>query len=448
MVDFLSVFRPERKKDADEIFRKEALERLSSPERLDELMQIISPRSWLSLLTFACLVGAALVWTVFGRLPTTVSGQGVLIRPRQVVAFQSPASGSLIELLVQTGDVVKTADVLGRIDQAEIRQQLQEERAKLAALQFQDQEISSIQLQQGALQIQQVELEKSAIELQKRDISKRLRDAKALIPVLKQRVENQTRLEELGLAPKKADELLQAQERYLENQDKTAGLDTELKQLESELKQLDGRLQSLSLDTLESSTSRENQIQELQSNIALFELQLESNSQIISKHSGRVVEVAVNLGQRVVQGDRLGSINTSDNSSELVGLTYFSVKDGKKIQPGMKIQIVPETVKRERFGGIVGVVTSVSAFPVSLEGVQSLVGNAEVAKRLTSSEPQIEVSAALEKDETTYSGYRWSSSRGPELVTSSGTTATARVVVEQRAPITYILPSLREIIGL
>jgi hypothetical protein len=43
-----------------EIFRKEALQRLSSPERLDQLMQVVSPHDWLVLGTALVLLGLAL----------------------------------------------------------------------------------------------------------------------------------------------------------------------------------------------------------------------------------------------------------------------------------------------------------------------------------------------------------------------------------------------------
>lgn len=63
------------------IFRKESLERLSSPEQLDQLMQVVSPRSWLPLATLGCLVGAAILWSLVGRIPVTASGQGILVHP-------------------------------------------------------------------------------------------------------------------------------------------------------------------------------------------------------------------------------------------------------------------------------------------------------------------------------------------------------------------------------
>lgn len=60
------------------IFRQEALERLSSPEQLDQLMQIVSPRSWLPLITVGGLLGAAIVWGCEGRIPVTTSSHAIL----------------------------------------------------------------------------------------------------------------------------------------------------------------------------------------------------------------------------------------------------------------------------------------------------------------------------------------------------------------------------------
>ncbi|MBD2071846.1 hypothetical protein H6F93_30730 [Leptolyngbya sp. FACHB-671] len=65
------------------IFRKESLERLSSPEQLDQLMQVVSPKSWLPLASLASLMALALVWGFFGRIPITAVGKGILVHPTQ-----------------------------------------------------------------------------------------------------------------------------------------------------------------------------------------------------------------------------------------------------------------------------------------------------------------------------------------------------------------------------
>jgi HlyD family secretion protein len=412
-------------------------------------MRVVSPKSWLALVTFGALVAVALLWSVLGRLPSTVMGRGVLIHPRQIVDFQAPAAGRLVTFAIQAGDTVKEGDVLGVIDQAGLRQQLQDKRATLQELLTQDQSKNQLQEQQTAFQRQRHELEKRSLQLQYEDFQKRLSDAEAKSPLLKERFDTRMKAETLGLASKISDQRMQAEQVYLENQDRIAEFKAKLKQLESQLKQLDGQEKRLVLENLEASTSRKNQIQELKSSIALDEVQLDRNSQIISKHPGRIVEIAVNIGQMVQPGHRLGSIAVADGATTLVGLTYFPVEAGKKIEPGMKVQIAPDPVERQRFGSILGIVTSVSAFLVTKEGIASRVGNVEVVSALVAQgHPAIEVVATLQRDAATFSGYKWSSSGGPELLMTPGTTTTARVVVEQRAPITYLLPFLRDISGI
>lgn len=65
------------------IFRKESLERLSSPEQLDQLMQVVNAKSWLSLSALGALVGLAVLWSIFGRIPIAISGKGVFVHPTQ-----------------------------------------------------------------------------------------------------------------------------------------------------------------------------------------------------------------------------------------------------------------------------------------------------------------------------------------------------------------------------
>ncbi len=55
------------------IFRKQALERMSSPERLDQLIQIVSPKDWFLLAILLTLGAVSIAWCIWGRLPTTVS---------------------------------------------------------------------------------------------------------------------------------------------------------------------------------------------------------------------------------------------------------------------------------------------------------------------------------------------------------------------------------------
>ena len=56
------------------IYRQHALEHVSSPERLDQLLRVVRPQSWLLLLSIGFALALAVTWSVLGRIPITATG--------------------------------------------------------------------------------------------------------------------------------------------------------------------------------------------------------------------------------------------------------------------------------------------------------------------------------------------------------------------------------------
>ena len=204
---------------------------------------------------------------------------------------------------------------------------------------------------------------------------------------------------------------------------------------------------SLSRDNLQAGAARRGEIHRLRSTIAINEVQIEKNSQIVAAHSGRIIELLSDTGQIVSAGARVARLEVDDASTALVNVAYLAVGDGKKVTPGMRVLITPDTVERQRYGGITGVVLAVSDLAVTTEGARAVLGNADLAQALVGGTTRIEVTASLDADSTTASGYKWSSSAGPGSPVTAGLTGEMRVIVEQRAPITFVLPFLRELSG-
>ena len=98
------------------LFRKEALERLSSPERLDQLMQVVNPRIWLPLVTLGSFLIIGAIWSIFGRIPITVTGQGLLLNPGDIRELQSSNKGQIVKLNIKPGELVKKGDVIATIE--------------------------------------------------------------------------------------------------------------------------------------------------------------------------------------------------------------------------------------------------------------------------------------------------------------------------------------------
>src|SRR5688572_18363477 len=101
----------------NKLFRSVALERLSTPERLDELMEVTTPRGWLGMAALWATLGAAIAWGLLGSIPTVVSGQGILIRDGSVVTVESPAAGQVMDLFVNVGDSIREEQLVARVVQ-------------------------------------------------------------------------------------------------------------------------------------------------------------------------------------------------------------------------------------------------------------------------------------------------------------------------------------------
>jgi hypothetical protein len=61
------------------LFRQKALQKLASPEQLDQLMSITTPRRWFLLLGLAGLLLTIIIWSVLATVPTTLDADGVLL---------------------------------------------------------------------------------------------------------------------------------------------------------------------------------------------------------------------------------------------------------------------------------------------------------------------------------------------------------------------------------
>ncbi|WP_445633144.1 NHLP bacteriocin system secretion protein [Nostoc sp. DSM 114161] len=467
-----------------DLFRKEALERASSPEELDQIMQVVSPKKWLPLVAVGSLVATGLTWSFLGRIPITVTGTGIIVYPSTVTLFQSPIAGKLRTINVRVGDYVTRGDVLATLDQSELLKQLQLVRSKLQQLQAQDRAANLVQLQrqnadkeaikqqrQSLLQnLQAVQkltpiLREKGLDSIARDRANQTQSLQALqqlLPTFKQRWDNRNKLLEEGAIS--GDSVLQSQQDYLNAVSQINEAESQLKQLDvkeadaqrqylenlnaikdlqAQLKQLDSKEATAAQQDLDAVTNRRKEIQEAQRNIAQLALQLSSSSLVKSNYSGRVLEISATPGQVVLQGTPIGTIAAQQRAAKPVSVAFFPVGDGKQIQPGMKLQVTPTTVQRERFGGIIGAVTEVSAFPVTKEGALSVVGNSEFVEAIMSQGPQMLITARLQPDNSTFSEYKWSSSQGPQMKVTSGTTTSVQVIVEERAPITFVLPILR-----
>ncbi|MCR5102280.1 MAG: hypothetical protein K6B41_13060 [Butyrivibrio sp.] len=59
------------------IFREKSIERVSSPEQLDDYIRVISPGIWMVICAILLLLIAILAWAVFGTIPVKTADGAV-----------------------------------------------------------------------------------------------------------------------------------------------------------------------------------------------------------------------------------------------------------------------------------------------------------------------------------------------------------------------------------
>ena len=114
----------------------------------------------------------------------------------------------------------------------------------------------------------------------------------------------------------------------------------------------------------------------------------------------------------------------------------------------MPAQISPSTVDRESVGALHGDVISVSEFPVTSEGIVSVLQSHELAQTFTQTGPPYSARIRLQEDPNTASGYRWTSPKADDIVLTSGTLVSVEITEKVQAPIELVVPLIREVFGL
>jgi HlyD family secretion protein len=416
--------------ESPSLYRKAALDQLSSPEQLDLLMRVTGPRAWLALIALGAVVLSAVVWSVVGTIPTQVSGQGILIRTGGVSQVVSTSAGRLTAVTVKVGDEVRQGDIVARVTQGDLSEQVQTARAELAAAHHQRQTLSGFQAtdarQQAAL-----------FQSQRAEATQIIAEAGERARWFADRVKVEEELLKKGLWTES--QLIATRQEGRAQVARQENARTRLNEITvAELAWKNRANQEQATLQL--------RIAELERVLAGLERKLASASAVVSSYNGRVVEVTIDDGQIVSAGSPVLTVEPFGGTLE--ALLYLQAGDGKKVAPGMAVRLAPATVKPEEFGYIMGTVRSVSPFPATTPGMMRVLHNERLVSALSAAGAPFELYATLTIDRATPSGYHWTSGAGPDVGLFSGTLANGLVTVRTQRPIELVIPYVRSWLGL
>jgi HlyD family secretion protein len=415
---------------SDNIFRQAALERLSSPDQLDRLISLSSPLSWAALAALLVLLAAIVSWSILGTVPTRVPSTGILLeRGGQVFDAMAPATGPLASVAA-IGTKVGKGDVVATLDDTQQEQDLEHART---ILREQEQDL-------GAL-TERFEREIAA----RRKVDIQLRENLAKIITTSEQRRN-FYSDMLRVEEPISDKGFITRRFVQETRQQMESAEQELRRARSDLLRLDAEELDLLGRRDQEIYHQQEKVNGARRAVAELTIRASRNTRIISPIAGHVTEVKASVGTVVGTARPVLSIETAGEGLEL--LLYISPEQGKKVVPGMEVRVEPATAKKEEFGTLLGYVSEISEFPVSGEGMMAVLQNQQLVTRFMAQGAPYAARVKLLPDASTASGYAWSAGPGPPLVLSSGTTASADITVRRQAPITLVLPLLREKLGI
>jgi len=413
-------------------FRKAALEKLSTPEKLDQLIKITSLNAWLVLVLVFIAISGALVWGFNGKVKTKINAMGVLLGG-EVYDVVSTSRGQLITLNVKNGDVLEAGDIIAQVEQPELSLQIQEARAALADRLNELDQIDVFGHADSRIQEELTIKQRQNIDLEIKSLEKNLE-------FLNQEIIVDKNLLEKGLITKPQ---IISKERQID-------------QIENNIQQLNANLVQLSSQKLNNDFNLKNRksvirqrINQAQLRINQLEEQYEKNTNIKSPHSGEVIELLASSGIMVGPGSPLFKIKSTDTTEDkLKGVLYVPAQDGKKISVGMQALVVPSTVKPQEHGYIKATVKHVSEFPVTQQGMMASMQNEQLVRSMLQLGAPFEVIVEFDKNIESPSGFAWTSAEGPDISINTGTSCMGKITVREESPIAMIVPAFKKFFDL
>jgi len=97
------------------LYRRRALESVSSSEQLDRAVRVVAPHTWVWLVALLLVVAVAIVWAAVSTVPTTVQGPAFLIPLGGLREAEAPVTGTVETLRLPMGAHVVAGQHLGTV---------------------------------------------------------------------------------------------------------------------------------------------------------------------------------------------------------------------------------------------------------------------------------------------------------------------------------------------
>lgn len=412
-----------------EIFRSTALARMSSPEQLDQLLNVTTSKSWIALLAVMIILAVAIGWGFEGQIDTKAEGNGVAVHLGNVMTVGTLSQGQVVTLPVKAGDYVTSGQVIATIAQPSLIDRISRAEAQLADAITSQKMQSTVRSSGEKLELESLARQRATYQLQIQSLKVQGKTVADQIPVNEE-------LFAKGLITRQ--QILSLKERQASIENQIASISPQLAQLNSS----EFRLQN---GGKQSDAEAQMRITDMRRNLQLLKNDLVLASKVESPYSGRVLEVQSAPGSLVGVGSTLFTVQSDEDQIEIV--VFVPSSTVKEIKVGQEAQIIPSSVRVEEYGFIRGKISAVATYPATQSALMRLFQNDALVKIMASSGPVNEVRVQTLKNPATISGLEWSSKNGAPIQLTPATLCSVRVITRQQLPISMVLPYLKTKLG-
>ena len=415
----------------DHIFRERAVDSASSPESINRVAPIASARLWVLLAGAGAVVATFTAWGFFGSIPLTVRGTGILIEGSMVVAAEAPADGRIGDLLAKPGDRVEQGQVLAVVANPLLEAQRIDAENAAARLREQDANMTAAEDVASAAFT-------ASMNVRDSECRRRIDRAAAIALDFSKAVEVKRDLVRQGLL---------AESELLTIANATLEIERSLSDARSELLRIQADRTEASIRRQQDRQRRENGISDADALIRQLAARMSAERNVIAPRPGKLVQLTRSPGDVVHKGNTVAIISDAGDG-RLRCYAFFPLTEGKRVQKDMHAHVEPSIADRERFGVISSVVRDVEPVVGTRDSFLRIMNSPEVAQDIERRYGGT-VSAVidLEVDAASPTGLRWTGGVGYPKQLTPGTLCDVDVVTEDVAPISLLVPWLRQAFG-
>ncbi|MGR3434344.1 MAG: NHLP bacteriocin system secretion protein [Shimia sp.] len=396
------------------------------PEELDRLVRVSRPFDWIAFAVLVACLGAGLVWACIATAPVKVTAQGLLVSAGGVREITGTVEGQVAELVVSVGDRVAPGDTIALLTQPGLADRIARADEDIERLVARRDRIAVFQSEAAA---EQARLRASAAAAE----DARLADLRDKAERLAQRLADFEALLDRGLTTVLA----------------VNGLRDELADLQAQERQIVERIDRIDVEAVELARAAERELLDLDRRIdearavrAQVGAEADRASAIVARVGGRVTELLIRRGDVIGRGAPVARVvpDGGTEDGELVATVFATALDGKKLRPGMTVELVPATARRERDSYMLGDVRRVADLPSSRESLQAALRNAQLVGDISQAGAPYQVDVILRRDPDTVSGFAWANGRGLAAEVEAGTLLQAQAIVDRIPIIALVVP--------